>query len=54
VILEAVDKQSKNNYSKLLIKQRSNDGIYFCELSLKNDQSNDINFRLGSACDVEK
>jgi hypothetical protein len=55
IILEAVDKASKNNYSRLLIKRRSSDGIYFCQLSLKkNDQSNDVLFELGLQIEAEK
>ena len=56
VILEAIDKQSKNNYSRLLIKQRACDCVYFCELYLKNGEqtSYDDIFRLGHSSDVEK
>lgn len=54
IILEAVDKTSKNNYSKLLIKRRNNDEIYFCQLSLCSDQTNGVLFRLGSFQDAEK
>lgn len=54
IILEAVDKSSKNNYSRLLIKRRVNDDIYFCQLSLCNDQTNEVLFRLGLAIDAEK
>ena len=34
IVLEALDKSSKNNYSKLLIKRRTSDGLYFCHLFL--------------------
>ena len=54
IILEAVDKTSKNNFSKLLIKRRSNDGIYFCQLSLKAEQNNDVLFKLGLVSEAEK
>ena len=54
IVLEAVDRNSKNNYSKLLIKRRLNDEIYFCQLSLCNDHSNDVLFRLGLANEAEK
>ncbi len=63
IILEAVDKSSKNNYSKLLIKRRSSDGVYFCELSLRRyentpadskSNSNEVLFRLGFCSDAEK
>ena len=58
MVLEAVDKQIKNNYSRLLIKQRASDGVYFCELYLKpvtseNGEFDDF-FRLGLASDVER
>lgn len=51
-----MDKQSKNNFSRLLIKQRASDSVYFCELYLKNDhfgRPDDV-FRLGHSSDVEK
>ena len=35
IVLEATDKTSKNNYSRLFIQRRSSDGVYFCRLSLK-------------------
>ena len=54
IILEAVDQTSKNNYSKLLIKRRPNDEIYFCQLSLCSDQSNNVLFRLGLVSEAEK
>jgi hypothetical protein len=54
LILEAIDKLSKNNYSKLLIKRQSDDDVYFCQLSLRPDQSNDVLFRLGFANEAEK
>lgn len=54
IILEAVDQTSKNNYSKLLIKRRPNDEIYFCQLSLCIDQSNNVLFRLGLVSEAEK
>lgn len=54
IVLKAVDKNSKNNYSKLLIKRRSLDDIYFCQLSLCIDQSNDVLFELGFASEAEK
>ena len=62
-VLEACDKTSKNNYSKLLIKKRASDGIYFCQLSLRpppsdddldTSTSRDILFRLGLVTDAEK
>jgi hypothetical protein len=49
-----MDKSSKNNYSKLLIKRRSNDGIYFCQLSLRKGLNTETLFRLGLAHDAEK
>ncbi|RNA02753.1 transcription factor SPT20 -like protein [Brachionus plicatilis] len=54
LVLEAEDKSSKNNYSKLVILRQTNDGAYYCKLSLRNDQKNQISFRLGSASDAEK
>ncbi len=54
IILEAVDKTTKNNYSKLLIKRRSTDEVYFCQLGLCSDQTNEVVFRLGLANEAEK
>jgi hypothetical protein len=61
IILEAVDKTSKNNYSKLLILKRLSDGIYFCELSLSrpdvNSTSNtnsQVVFKLGLSNEASK
>lgn len=54
MVLEAEDKSSKNNYSKLVILRQSNDGSYYCKLSLRSDQRNEISFRLGTASDAEK
>lgn len=54
IILDAVDKTSKNNYSKLLIKWRQSDDNYFCQLSLCIDQSNEVTFQLGLANEAEK
>lgn len=52
--MEAEDKSSKNNYSKLVILRQSNDGSFYCKLSLRNDQKNEISFRLGTALNAEK
>lgn len=54
IILDAVDKTSKNNYSTLLIKRRQSDDVYFCQLSLCSDQSNEVTFQLGLANEAEK
>ncbi len=54
IILEAVDRSSKNNYSKLLIKRRATDEVYFCQLGLCSDQTNEVVFRLGLANEAEK
>ncbi|CAF0981522.1 unnamed protein product [Brachionus calyciflorus] len=54
LILEAEDKTSKNNFSKIVILRQSIDGIYYCQLSLRCDQKNEISYRLGSALDAEK
>ena len=54
IILEATDKTSKNNYSKLLIKRRPNDDNFFCQLSLCRERTNEVTFRLGLANEAEK
>jgi hypothetical protein len=54
IILEATDKTSKNNYSKLLIKRQSNYDVFFCQLSLRADQANGVLFRLGFANEAIK
>ncbi len=54
ITLEANDPNSKNNYSKLLIKKRSNDGIYFCQLSLRNNDTTNVLFELGNLIETEK
>lgn len=54
IVLEAVDKNSKNNYSRLIIKRRNLDDIHFCQLSLCSDQSNDVLFELGFSNEAEK
>jgi hypothetical protein len=67
IILEAVDKNSKNNFSKLFIQRRWSDGVYFCQLSLRMNEfnyqiesqessslSSDVLFKLGQLHDAEK
>jgi hypothetical protein len=64
IILEAVDKNSKNNFSRLLVKRRSCDGVYFCQLFLrsseaaaageKSNDANDVQFKLGMSSDAER
>ncbi len=67
ILSEACDRTSKNNYSRLLIKKRPADGIYFCQLSLKphqpssqsssdltNTNNLDTEFKLGLIGDAEK
>jgi hypothetical protein len=53
IILEA-DKNIKNNYSRLIIKRRSNDGVYYCQLELRNEDNGDILFQLGNYIDAKK
>lgn len=53
IILEA-DKNVRNNYTKMIIKRRSNDGFYYCQLELRSEDKGDIVFQLGNYIDAKK
>lgn len=54
IIMEANDPMSKNNYTRLVIKRRANNGVYYCQLCLQPNQTSEVVFRLGTACEAEK
>ena len=54
LILEAVAENSKNIYSKMIIKRGVNNGLYYCHLSLNPEEINSTFFQLGTYFDAER